>query len=142
MKKSYTFVSKSFVSLPRKTIKDKKINLNLNVYRNQKWNLESECKKQYKQEMLKQLKACPKFDGEVEVTFKMKRKLNKNGSRSKVECDKHNVYTIIVKYLYDAMTEVGIWKDDNDDIIKTETLLPTEYIKGDNNIIEITFTEI
>ena len=55
MKKSYTFVSKSFVSLPRKTIKDKKINLNLNVYRNQKWNLESECKKQYKQEMLKQL---------------------------------------------------------------------------------------
>ena len=92
--------------------------------------------------MLKQLKACPKFDGEVEVTFKMKRKLNKNGSRSKVECDKHNVYTIIVKYLYDAMTEVGIWKDDNDDIIKTETLLPTEYIKGDNNIIEITFTEI
>lgn len=141
MSKEFTFYSKTYVKLPRKTKKDKIQNLNLNVYRNQKWSLEAECKKQYKKEMMDQLKKCPKFDNPVDITFKLKRKLNKDGSKSKVKCDKHNVYTIIVKYLYDAMSEVGLWEDDNDDIIKTEVLLPTEYIQSDENIVEITIKE-
>ena len=40
--------------------------------------------------------------------------------------DKMNVIAVTSKYLLDAITELGCWEDDNDDHIKTETLLPSK----------------
>ena len=53
--------------------------------------------------------------------------------------DKHNVDSISKKFLYDAMTELGVWEDDNDEYIKNELTLPTVYEKGVEKV-EFVFT--
>ncbi len=47
-----------------------------------------------------------------------------------------NVISICSKYLMDAITEFGCWEDDDDTVIKKETLLPTE-IDRKNPRIEV-----
>lgn len=132
--KEYTFYSKTFTELKRKTKKNKKIYLNLNTYRNLKHFENNDSKKQYKKDMLEQIENCPVFDKPVEITFK----LIKNSRR---KTDKHNFYSVIAKYLFDALTESGKWIDDNDDFIKQEILLPTEYEKQEHNLVIITIKE-
>ena len=55
----------------------------------------------------------------VEITYKVYKARNNN-------LDKMNVVSITSKYLLDAITELGCWTDDNDDFVKTETIMPTE----------------
>ena len=45
-----------------------------------------------------------------------------------------NVISVTSKYLLDAITELGCWEDDNDDFVKTETVLPTEYEKNNGRV--------
>ena len=45
------------------------------------------------------------------------------------------------KYLLDALTNLGCWEDDNDDFIKTETILPTKIDK-ENPRVEIIIISI
>ena len=45
---------------------------------------------------------------------------------SRRKLDKMNVISITSKYLMDAITQLECWEDDNDDFIKTETIMPTE----------------
>ena len=52
-----------------------------------------------------------------------------------------NVIAVTSKYLLDAITELGCWEDDNDDYVKIEKLLPTEYDKG-NGRVEILIKSI
>lgn len=85
--------------------------------------------------MMNQIKDCPVFDKPVKVEFK----LIKNSKR---RTDKSNFFSVLSKFLYDALVEEGKLSDDNDDFILTETLLPTEYEKSDYNIAIITFTEV
>ena len=73
-----------------------------------------------------QRKVCVQHRGNVKPT---KRKL-----------DKSNVYAVTVKYIYDALTELGVWVDDNDEYIKDEKLLETIHDK-DNPRIVIKVTE-
>ena len=52
-----------------------------------------------------------------------------------------NVVSIASKYFLDAVTEYGCWEDDNDDVVKTEVILPTE-VDRENPRIEITIKSI
>tara|TARA_R110002050_G_scaffold124575_4_gene243782 strand:+ start:1303 stop:1713 length:411 start_codon:yes stop_codon:yes gene_type:complete len=135
MGKIFCFKSPTLVMLPRKTKKDKTVYLNLNCYRNLSWSDNNNSKKLYKKIMQEQLDRCPTFSRPVTIKFK----LIKNSKR---KTDKHNFYSVIAKYLYDALTENGNWIDDNDDIIKTEIIEETEYKKGKENLVLITISEI
>jgi Holliday junction resolvase RusA-like endonuclease len=71
------------------------------------------------------IKDCPKFKGEVEVDFTFYYSYRKDITK----LDKSNVYSIIFKYLYDSLTHAKKWEDDNDSIVKKETIYPTEYVQ-------------
>ena len=105
---------------PRKTIADKKIITNLNVYRNLHSRVANECKILYKEEVRKRVmaRAFPPFTEEVQVTFQYFKP-------TKRISDKSNVDSVHRKYFYDALVELGILVDDNDDYIKEELMLPT-----------------
>jgi len=107
-----------YVTLPRVKGKDKKISVNLNTYRNLYHYTNNEVKKKYLEIIKKQLEGVI-IETPVEVTYKVYK-------ATKRKLDKMNVISITSKYLMDAITQLGCWEDDNDDFIKTETIMPTE----------------
>lgn len=112
-----------FVNLKRKA-KDKKIWLNMNVYRNLHYIVEN----QAKNEFYKQIKASlpdTKFKS-LNSTFQIFKCKSKQGVIKKL--DKSNVYAVLSKYFFDSLTLNGNILDDNDTVIKTETILPTKYL--------------
>ena len=112
----------TYVMLPMKTKKDKKISINLNTYRNLHYLVESKAKKLFKEIMRPQLEGI-EIETPVEVTYKVYKASNRR-------LDKQNVISITSKYLMDAITEFGCWEDDDDTNIKKEILLPTEVDKN------------
>jgi len=112
----------TYVVLPMKTKKDKKISINLNTYRNLHYLVESKAKKLFKEIMRKQLEGI-EIQTPVEVSYKVFKASNRR-------LDKMNVISITSKYLMDAITEFGCWEDDDDTNIKKEILLPTEIDKN------------
>jgi len=112
----------TYVVLPMKTKKDKKISINLNTYRNLHYLVESKAKKLFKDIMRKQLEGL-EIQTPVEVSYKVFKASNR-------KLDKMNVISITSKYLMDAITEFGCWEDDDDTNIKKEILLPTEVDKN------------
>ena len=127
------FITPYSLTLPRKNSKDKKLSINLNTYRNLHFQVNNQCKKLYKELMQTQLEGLI-IQTPVEVTYQVFKP-------SRRSLDKMNVVSIASKYFLDAVTEYGCWDDDNDDNVKTETILPTEHDK-DNPGIEITIKTI
>lgn len=121
-----------FVDLPRKTKKDKRVYININTYRNLHYLVNNQVKKAYlesiKQQLVNVIIPTP-----VNISYKVFKP-------SKRKLDKMNVVSITSKYLLDAVTELGCWIDDNDDYVKTETILPTEYDKN-NGRVEVIITK-
>jgi len=107
-----------YIVLERKTKPDKKIFVNMNTYRNLHFQINNQVKIKYKELLKKQLVGV-KIKTPVEITYKVYKARNNN-------LDKMNVVSITSKYLLDAITELGCWTDDNDDFVKTETIMPTE----------------
>ena len=138
MPKKVTIKHAGYVMLPRKTMKDKKVSINLNIYRNLHPMSNNECKKVAKDGIAKYLEAtCQdgiKFTKPVNVTFQFTKP-------TKRKMDKGNVFSVAQKYFYDALVELKVLEDDNDDFIYEELLLPTKYEKGVSEIV-MTFTEI
>ena len=126
------------VYLPRKTMDDKKIILNLNYYRNWQHHLNNQIKQVFKELMHKQ------FDDRGLQGFKFKNPVDvefQYFKPTKRISDKSNVFTVQSKFLYDAMVQYGMFEDDNDDWIKHEHLLPTVHDK-DNPRCEWLFKEL
>ena len=117
----------TFVVLPMKTKKDKKIYINLNTYRNLHYLVESKAKKLFKEIMRPQLEGI-EIQTPVEVIYKVYKASNR-------KLDKQNVISITSKYLMDAITEFGCWEDDDDTNIKKEILLPTEVDKKHPRVV-------
>ncbi len=117
-----------YITLPRVKSKDKKIFINLNTYRNLYHYTNNEVKKKYLEIVKIQLEGVI-IDTPVEVTYKVYK-----ASRRKL--DKMNVISITSKYLMDAITQLECWEDDNDDFIKTETIMPTE-LDRENPRVEV-----
>ena len=122
-----------FVDLPRKTTKDKRIYINMNSYRNLHYLVNNQVKKMYLEAVREQLEGLT-IQTPVDITYKVYKKTSRR-------LDKMNVVAITSKYLLDAITELGCWEDDNDDHVKTETILPTELDRA-NSRVEVTIKTI
>ena len=129
----HKIISPLFVTLPRKTVKDKRIALNMNTYRNLHHRISNDAKKAYSEALREQLEGLV-IQTPVEVTYKVFK-------ASKRRLDKMNVISVVSKFLLDSITEYGCWEDDNDDYVKTETILPTE-LDRENPRVEINIKEI
>jgi Holliday junction resolvase RusA-like endonuclease len=130
---NHKIISPLFVTLPRKTVKDKRIALNMNTYRNLHHRISNDAKKAYSEALREQLEGLD-IQTPVEVTYKVFK-------ASKRRLDKMNVISVVSKFLLDSITEYGCWEDDNDDYVKTETILPTE-LDRENPRVEINIKEI
>lgn len=130
---THKIISPLFVTLPRKTVKDKRIALNMNTYRNLHHRISNDAKKAYSEALREQLRNLT-IQTPVEVTYKVYK-------ASKRRLDKMNVISVVSKFLLDSITDYGCWEDDNDDYVKTETILPTE-LDRENPRVEIIIKEI
>ena len=130
---THTIVSPLFVMLPRKTKADKRVSLNMNTYRNLHHSVSGQAKKEYTKLVREQLINLD-IQTPVEITYKVYKASNRR-------LDKMNVISVTSKYLLDAITELNCWEDDNDDFVKKETILPTEYEKN-NGRVEILINTI
>jgi len=122
-----------YVDLPRKTKKDKRVYINMNSYRNLHFLVNNQVKKMYLEAVREQLEGLI-IQTPVEITYKVYKKTSRR-------LDKLNVISVTGKYLLDAITELGCWIDDNDDHVKTETILPTELDRA-NSRVEVTIRSI
>jgi len=130
---THKIISPLFVTLPRKTVKDKRIALNMNTYRNLHHRISNDTKKAYSEALREQLEGLS-IQTPVEVTYKVYK-----GSKRRL--DKMNVISVVSKFLLDSITEYGCWEDDNDDYVKKETIMPTE-LDRENPRVEIIIKEI
>jgi len=130
---THNIISPLFVTLPRKTVKDKRIALNMNTYRNLHHRISNDAKKAYSEALREQLEGLS-IQTPVEVTYKVYK-----GSKRRL--DKMNVVSVVSKFLLDSITEYGCWEDDNDDYVKKETIMPTE-LDRENPRVEIIIKEI
>jgi Holliday junction resolvase RusA-like endonuclease len=115
------------IYLPRKTTKDKRIPINLNWFRNAQHFESNSAKKQYLELVRTQLEG-KQLETPVEVSYQVFKP-------TKRRLDKMNVASITSKFLLDAMSDLGVWEDDNDDFVKTETILPTVHDKGNERVV-------
>jgi Holliday junction resolvase RusA-like endonuclease len=129
----HKIISPLFITLPRKTVKDKRIALNMNTYRNLHHRISNDAKKAYSEALREQLEGLS-IQTPVEVTYKVYK-------ASKRRLDKMNVVSVVSKFLLDSITEYGCWEDDNDDYVKKETIMPTE-LDRENPRVEIIIKEI
>ena len=129
----HKIISPLFITLPRKTVKDKRIALNMNTYRNLHHRISNDAKKAYSEALREQLEGLS-IQTPVEVTYKVYK-----GSKRRL--DKMNVVSVVSKFLLDSITEYGCWEDDNDDFVKKETVLPTE-LDRERPRVEIIIKEI
>ena len=129
----HKIISPLHVIIPRKTKKDRRIALNMNVYRNLHHSVNGQAKKLYLELLREQLEGLH-IQTPVEITYKVFKP-------TKRILDKMNVISVVSKFLLDAITELGCWEDDNDNFVKTETILPTE-IDRSNPRVEVTIKEI
>ena len=127
-----SLISPTSIIIPRKKAKDRKVQLNLNTYRNLHYQLSNQAKVIYKDDMRQQLEGLV-LDAPIQVIFK----LYKKGKRI---LDKNNVYSIVAKFFYDALVHYGCVPDDSDDYIGFETYAPTVY-GADSDYCEIEIYE-
>jgi len=114
-----------FVTLPRKTKPSKKVWLNLNVYRNLNKFTENDCKKAFYLAIKDRLPT--EKLGQIRVDCQIFKCMSKKGLKKRL--DKSNVYAILSKYFFDSLVENGNLSDDNDEVIRTEAILPTKYLE-------------
>ena len=124
--KSILIIAPLYIDIERKTMKDKRYYINMNTYRNLHHRVNGQLKKMYKEVIREQLEGV-KIETPCEITYKVVKP-------TKRRLDKMNVISVTSKYLLDAITELGCWEDDNDDFVKTETVLPTEYDKNNGRV--------
>ena len=104
------------IILPRKTKADKKIYLNLNVYRNLHFIVNNQAKEKYNELMI-WLRGI-KFKPPVKITFTLFKK-------SKRKVDRANILSIVEKFFCDALTHYQCIPDDSDEYIES-----THYCTG------------
>ncbi len=125
-KNEYRIVTPMYIELERKTKKNRRVSINMNAYGNVNHFINNQVKIKFKQVVEEQLKGIT-IETPVNITYQVFKP-------SKRRLDKMNVIAVTSKYLLDAITELGCWEDDNDDYVKIEKLLPTQYDKGNGRV--------
>jgi len=126
-------ISPLYIDLPRVRTKPKRVYLNMNAYGNTNTFTNNEVKKAYLEAIREQIGG-KVIQTPVEITYRVYK-------QSKRRLDKMNIVAVTSKYLLDALTNLECWIDDNDDFVKTETILPT-ILDRDNPRVEIIITSI
>lgn len=107
------------IMIPRKTKADKKWILNLNNYRNTHYQVLSDAKIEYSKVVKKEIGGVDwKIIEKAKIIFEYY-----HGSKRRV--DKSNPCSIIEKFACDALTDIGLWVDDD-----SEHIPITEYRWG------------
>ena len=101
------------ITLPRKKVKDKKVSLNLNTYRNLHRFTEHESKDAYTNYLWDLLRSLDLRDSRIYIYYEI---WYGRGGRH----DKWNVVSIVQKYFLDALSYYWCVEDDNDDNIGME----------------------
>ena len=114
------------IYFPRKTMKPKKYQLTLNVYRNTHHIVLSKAKKMFTKQMRSQLEGLV-LTTPIALEFRYFK-----GSRG-IE-DKANRICVIEKFFCDALVHYGCIPDDNDKYILYQKYLPTRYDKNKNRV--------
>ncbi len=122
------------ISLPRKTMPDRKISLNLNTYRNLHYQVNNQVKKLFAEE-IKDLLKDVKIEGKIRLTYF----LHMGTNRKKV--DRNNILCIVDKYFCDALVENGCIEDDSDEYIESTHNYTGEVSKG-NPYVEVIIEEL
>ena len=131
--KSILITAPLYIDVERKTMKPKRYYINMNTYRNLHHRVNGMLKKMYLEAVREQLEGVV-IETPCDIIYRVIKP-------TKRRLDKMNVISVTSKYLLDAITELGCWEDDNDDFVKKETVLPTEYEK-DNGRVEILINTI
>ena len=122
------------MDLPRKTKKDKRVYLNLNVYRNLHYVVNNQAKMFYDSIMFPQLKDIPQFKKPIILIFTLFKK-------SKRRTDRANILSIVEKFFCDSLVFYKCIEDDCDEYIDH-----SEYYTGgidrDRPRVEIEIKEI
>jgi hypothetical protein len=111
----------------------KKYGLNLNVWNTIHYRTKHKIKQlvfDLLKDKLKPVKLLEPFN--VEFTLQ---------SGDKGKKDKSNFFSVGSKIVYDALTCYSVISDDNDSIIRTETIYPSTYVKNEQKMI-FTFKSI
>ena len=114
-------------------VKVKRVPINLNWYRNAHYLVSNKVKKLVAESISDQIEGI-ELETPVTVTYRVYKPTRRR-------LDKMNVVAITSKFVLDALSEAGVWEDDNDNFVKTETILPTIHDK-DNERVEIVFETI
>ena len=131
--KSLKFISPVAIIIPRKTKKDRRISLNLNVYRNLNHFINNQTKTIYNNQMESQLRGIV-LTSPIQITFRYYK-------GTKRRSDKANTLSIVEKFFCDALVHFACIKDDNDEFIKDTHYLSTIYDKN-NARVEIEIQEL
>lgn len=123
-----TLVAPLAVFLPRKTMKDKKVIINLNGYRNWSFFMSNDVKKAYKEAMREQMEGIV-LSTPIDLTFILYKSQNRL-------IDRANPLSIHEKFFCDALTEFGCIPDDNDEYISS-TAYRTGGVDRQNPRVEI-----
>lgn len=126
------FISPLSVYLPRKTMPDKKMLLNFNVYRNIHHAVNGQLKIEYTRLMEEQLKGV-KLKTPIHIGFVLYKSQNR-------KLDRSNILSIVEKFFCDALTHYGCIEDDNDEYIKS-TKYTTGGVDRKNPRVEILIKE-
>ena len=94
-----------WVILPRKTKKDKKMALNLNIYRNLNFMVNNQMKHIFKEQVAPRLVGL-KIDTPIEITYTV-------FYPTKRLADISNVCCVVDKFFCDTLVETGVLEDDN-----------------------------
>ena len=124
--KSLLITAPLYIEVERKTMKNKRYYINMNTYRNLHHRVNGILKKKYLEAVREQLEGI-QIETPCEIIYRVIKP-------TKRRLDKMNVISVTSKYLLDALTELGCWEDDSDDFVKTETILPTTYEKGNGRV--------
>ena len=122
------FISPTSLYLPRKTMPDKKMMLNFNVYRNIHYAVNGQAKIIYTKLMKDQLEGV-KLQTPINIEFILYKYQNRDMDRS-------NVLSIVEKFFCDALTHYGCIEDDNDKFISS-TKYRTGGVDSKNPRVEI-----
>ncbi len=96
------FILPTYIILPRKTKADRKVQLNMNTYRNLHHQTSSQMKREFQPLEIPKMKKCQK----VRITYHVEKK-------TKRIYDLMNVVSIVDKCFLDWMVTVGFLPDDN-----------------------------
>lgn len=132
--RKFTLVSPIRVTLPRKTVKDVVVSLNLNIYRNAHHSVNNAIKQEYRNlmlpkviELFEDFKVTKPIRIDYTLTVGTKRKL-----------DISNVLCVVDKCFQDVLTEAGVLPDDNYEFVTEVRFKFGGYSKGlEQALIEI-----